>query len=94
LTKAERDRASSLKRRYGITPEQYQKMLDRQGGICAICGRPPKTLRLSVDHDHRTGRVRGLLCYQCNKYFVGKNNLETARQVARYLEQSFDGRKL
>ncbi len=54
---------------YGITLEQYEEMLEAQGGVCKICGDPPPTGRkkyLSVDHCHQTGRVRGLLCTQCN----------------------------
>jgi hypothetical protein len=51
----------------GVTSEQYEAMLAAQGGGCAICGNPPKTRRLDVDHDHRTGKVRGLLCHRCNR---------------------------
>lgn len=50
---------------YGLTPEQYQAMLQSQGGRCKICGRTEKT-RLAVDHCHKTGKVRGLLCTKCN----------------------------
>jgi hypothetical protein len=61
------DRRSYLKRRFGITPEDYDAMLDRQGGVCAICKREPRTdISLHVDHDHSTGAVRGLLCFDCN----------------------------
>ena len=59
-----------LKRTYGITLEDYNKLLDAQGGVCAICGeyRDNKRFRrMHVDHDHRTGKVRGVLCYQCNQ---------------------------
>lgn len=52
-------------RTYGITEEQYQEMLKRQDGKCAICDSPDK--KLVIDHDHLTGKVRGLLCNQCNK---------------------------
>lgn len=58
-----------LKHRYNITPEQYDALNTQQKGLCAICGNPPrgKMQRLSVDHDHTTGRVRGLLCITCNR---------------------------
>ena len=58
-----------LERKYGITPEQWQEMFDRQGGVCALCkipGRVGKHGKLAVDHCHQTGRVRGLLCAACN----------------------------
>lgn len=51
----------------GVTDAEYQALLTLQGGGCAICHRPPKTRRLHVDHDHATGRVRGLLCHRCNR---------------------------
>ena len=52
---------------HGITVEQYDDMLEAQGGVCAICHRPSVTgKRLHVDHDHKTGRNRGLLCHHCN----------------------------
>lgn len=50
-----------------MTLEDYNKLLKQQGGICAICNAYPTRLtRLQVDHDHITGRVRGLLCLSCN----------------------------
>jgi hypothetical protein len=53
--------------RYGITPEDYAELLEKQNYVCAICSRPPgKRFRLSIDHDHDTGIVRGLLCNTCN----------------------------
>lgn len=64
--RAAQDRRSYLKRKYGITPEQYDEMLAAQGGDCAICGRPPKKISLHVDHDHQTGAIRLLLCFLCN----------------------------
>lgn len=56
-------------KRYGITINQYDKMLAEQGGACALCGASTpggRWSRFSVDHCHETGRVRGLLCYGCN----------------------------
>ena len=51
---------------YGVTVEEYNLMLGHQGGVCALCGRPPGKKPLAVDHDHETGKVRGLLCQNCN----------------------------
>lgn len=59
-----------LRTRYGLTEADYEALLERQGGGCAICGSPTVRDRtrnqLYVDHDHQTGRVRGLLCSPCN----------------------------
>lgn len=57
-------RRHDLRRKYGISEEQFEEMLRRQGGRCAVCDRGEK---LHVDHDHITGRVRGLLCGKCNR---------------------------
>lgn len=84
-----------LRSEYGITPEQYEAMLRRQAGVCAICRRPPRVNRLSVDHDHGPLKtVRGLACHVCNRYRIGKNTIETAKAVLAYLESGFDGRAL
>lgn len=65
--KALSNRRSHLKRKYGMTIEDYDRMLAAQGGGCAICGRPPRDdISLHVDHDHETERIRGLLCFPCN----------------------------
>ena len=58
------------KRRQSELPgaaELYDRLIAAQRGVCAICGAPPKTRRLHIDHDHRTGKVRGLLCQRCNR---------------------------
>jgi Recombination endonuclease VII len=60
-----RRQGGHLKRRYGISREDYAALLARQGGVCAICAKPPEKT-LCVDHCHATGKVRGLLCRQCN----------------------------
>ena len=64
--------------RYGITEDDYVKLLNYAGGVCWICRRPPKTKRLAVDHDHKTGHVRGLLCWRCNSV-LGKFYDDPAR---------------
>jgi hypothetical protein len=68
-----RNRSYYLKTKFGITLEQYQEMFDAQGGVCAVCGKPETSKSntgddklLAVDHDHKTGKVRGLLCHKCN----------------------------
>lgn len=50
-----------------ISVEQYDEMLDNQGGRCLICRKKPGRVRLSLDHDHKTGRIRGLLHQRCNR---------------------------
>jgi hypothetical protein len=60
-------RRATLVARYGLTPEDYAKRLDDQGGRCAVCNGIEQTGRaLAIDHDHATGEVRGLLCGRCN----------------------------
>ena len=77
-------RRAKLKRKYGITPEQWDEMYKRQGGCCAICGTAEGT---HVDHDHETGEVRALLCHSCN---VGighfRDNPELLQAAIEYLE--------
>lgn len=63
---AVRNVRNNLRRKFGITPEDYATMLEAQGGVCLICQAPPKKHRLAVDHDHATGAIRGLLCSKCN----------------------------
>lgn len=65
--KREHARRTLLKMRYGISVEKYDEMLADQGGVCAVCRRPPWRIRLGVDHDETTGRIRGLLCDPCNR---------------------------
>lgn len=54
---------------YGISPEQFDQMMEMQGGVCVICKRPPREGRLLVvDHCHTSGRVRAALCHGCNRW--------------------------
>ncbi len=79
-------RRTQLRLRYGITPEQFFDLLVAQDGKCAICGGAPKRGRnLSVDHDHSTGVVRGLLCVSCNTG-VGYFERPIAGAIQEYLE--------
>lgn len=64
-------RRASVKHAYGITLEQYDSMYAELGGLCMICGMPGKQKKLFIDHCHKTGKVRGLLCCACNLW-LGK----------------------
>ena len=79
----------NLRQLYGITVDQYEALLEAQGGVCGICGDICATGRkLAVDHDHDTGLVRGLLCANCNigvGYF--KNNSRLLRKAIKYLDK-------
>lgn len=55
-----------IKKKYGLTPEQYNTMLCKQNYACNICRKPTSRKKLAVDHNHKTGKVRGLLCVKCN----------------------------
>lgn len=65
----EKRRSVVLKNKYGITFDEYVRMLGAQGGGCGICGTltPGASKKhFSVDHDHKTGKIRGILCHGCN----------------------------
>lgn len=90
-------RNSQLVRSYGITLDEYNEMLDSQGGVCAICKRPQgaksasrngQPRALEVDHDHETGKVRGLLCATCNRLLAMLENTPISiSAVEGYLSQ-------
>ena len=61
------DRERHLMDSYSISSDEYQLLFNKQNGVCAICGKPPTNGKpLQVDHDHTTGKIRGLLCHKCN----------------------------
>lgn len=91
-----------LRAEYGLSLEQYQAMRDEQCGTCALCHRVdsgrPKWKDLVVDHDHSTGRVRALLCHQCNMVLGHSgDNPALLRKMADYIESHWkaaeDGEK-
>lgn len=76
-----------LKRTYGITLDEYEAMQAAQDNVCAICGRPPRSRSLHVDHDHKTGLIRGLLCMPCNTQLLRRHiTPDRLRAAADYLE--------
>ncbi|WP_424214589.1 endonuclease VII domain-containing protein [Streptomyces sp. BI20] len=79
-------RAGHLKRTYGLTEAEREAMVFAQGGVCAICQDAPPE---HVDHDHRTGKVRGVLCFSCNAALGQfKDRPDVVRRAAAYLEGS------
>ena len=76
----------NLEYRYGITQEQYAALVKAQGGACSICGKVPQ--KLHVDHNHKTGKVRELLCHSCNTA-IGhlKESPELLMKAIAYLEK-------
>lgn len=91
-------RHSVYKRKYGITVAEYDIMLASQGNGCAICktteptGHGKKNGRFSVDHDHETGEVRGLLCHACNVALGSfKDNVEILKNAIFYIQRHSDG---
>lgn len=90
--------SNQIKRKYGISGDEYYEILTRQGGGCAICGKIPTGKRLAVDHDHaccpgsKNGKTcgecrRGILCEDCN-HMIGKakDSINTLRSAIKYLE--------
>jgi len=78
-----------LKSLYGITVEQYEAMLELQNGVCAICGGiNTRKLKLAVDHDHDTGKVRGLLCDRCNRGIGLLRDSNNITNALKYLEEN------
>lgn len=84
-------RCATLRKKYGISSAQYEKLFDEQGRVCAICkGVESKGYgRMHVDHNHSTGKVRGILCQACN-VTLGKmqDSPELLRAAANYLENN------
>jgi len=92
---AARDKAReyALKSKYGLTIVQYDEMLTQQNGSCAGCRRPPKSggRRLHVDHNHKTGKVRGLVCWHCNSAIKKlRDSSRTAFNLALMLQAAGD----
>ena len=80
-----------LRKAYGITRAEYLALVARQNGLCAVCGNPPrrgsKKDMLHVDHDHATGRMRGLLCDLCNRGIgMLRDDFRIVSAAAKYLK--------
>jgi hypothetical protein len=75
-------------RKHGLSASEYNEMLISQGNVCAICGKPPNEKIMAVDHDHKTGQIRGLVHRKCN-LAIGllDDDPEIIRLAADYLEK-------
>lgn len=83
------ERRYKLRTRYGLTPDMYAEMFQAQGGVCKVCGSTSgRRKNLDVDHCHTTGRVRGLLCNQCNIVLHKNFTPERLRLLAQYLDNA------
>lgn len=89
VLKARREAAHGrrIAHRYGLTREQYKELYEAQGGVCYICRRATgRRRKLAVDHDHKTGYVRGLLCSPCNNILAHiRDDVPTAERIKIYL---------
>lgn len=90
-------RGKHLLLKYGINEQQYTDLYDKQEGCCAVCKRAASSFRyrLAVDHDHKTGDIRGLLCIHCNRYVVGRHRRENGAELLKaaydYLLSEYPG---
>ena len=97
--KALYNRDFQLRTRFGMTANQYDELLSKQGGRCAICNetetvtrRDRPIQRLCVDHCHTSEKVRGLLCQRCNRAIgLCKDNPHLLKSMAMYLERADTG---
>lgn len=83
------EKASKLKTRYGLSWTQYNDLFARHLSCCAICGKHVSELKkgLVVDHCHKSGKIRGLLCYPCNSALGGlKDDISLMKSAIKYLE--------
>lgn len=83
--------------KYGLSEAEWRVILERQNGVCFVCEREPSKGRLCIDHEHAKGwkkmppekrklYVRGLLCWVCNHYYLGRGiTIAKAQNVAKYL---------
>lgn len=89
-------------KKYGLSESEWRALLDKQGGVCAVCKIEPSKGRLCIDHEHVKGwkkmppekrklYVRGLLCWVCNHYYLGRGiSIQKAQNVVLFLEDYRD----
>lgn len=84
LQNSEREKLYAIEYKYELSPDDYSKLYETCGGVCSIC---KKASKLVVDHCHRSGQVRGLLCGQCNTMLgMAKDSVDTLQSAILYLK--------
>lgn len=82
-------KAANRRRNYNLEPEEYNKLLETSGNKCMICGSDPTNKSLHIDHCHKTGIVRGLLCHHCNTAIgLFKEKKELMLNAIKYLDRN------
>ncbi len=91
---SKKQRSAFLRSHYGITFSEYEDMLKQQRGVCAICGdgKKHKTQKyLHIDHNHKTSKVRGLLCIRCNTIIGNcKEDVDILQRAIKYIYKHLD----
>jgi hypothetical protein len=82
-----KQRNSYLVHKYGMTLKQYNQQLRAQNHCCALCGKHKSHSKtsLAVDHNHKTGKIRGIVCYRCNKFIIGRHDTASATKLYLYM---------
>lgn len=86
-------RSETTVKMYGITIHEYEKILEKQGGVCGICGSSDSKTkgvgRFCIDHDHQTGKIRGLLCSSCNRGIgLLGDSIDNLKNAIEYLRRN------
>lgn len=94
MTPKQKRQDYNLRNRYGITLAQYKKIHKSQRGRCAICNRHQRHFKkkFSVDHNHKTGKIRGLLCHYCNSKLLRylRDDKNKAEGLVKYLTRALN----
>ena len=87
MSKNLKNKDKQLRKKYGISLDDYNQKLKLQNNSCALCEKHKDyfTRSLHVDHNHKTGQVRGLVCFYCNFQLIRRHNLETATKLKKYM---------
>lgn len=89
-TRAARAKKPTRAKHLGISDAEYARLLEAQDGHCALCDNEPRTRRLHVDHAHTSGKVRGLLCFRCNRSVAYWQTSDWALRLHGYLYRNED----